>query len=47
MFKEIKRNDVIFKSEEVLKDEIAYSVMFSILNNAEKYKTPKIFSDSY
>ena len=45
MFKEIKRDDAIFKSEAVLKDEIAYSIMFSILNNAAKYKTPKIFSD--
>ncbi|MBQ3696131.1 MAG: hypothetical protein II938_04110 [Alphaproteobacteria bacterium] len=45
MFKEVKRDDTIFKSEAVLKDEIAYSIMFSILNNTEKYKTPKIFSD--
>ena len=45
MFKEIKRDDAIFKSEALLKDEIAYSIMFSILNNAEKYKAPKIFSD--
>ena len=45
MFKEVKRDDAIFKSEAVLKDEIAYSIMFSILNNAERYKTPKIFSD--
>lgn len=45
MFREINRDDAIFKSEALLKDEIAYSIMFSILNNAEKYKTPKIFSD--
>ena len=45
MFKEVKRDDAIFKSEAVLKDEIAFSIMFSILNNAEKYKTPRIFSD--
>ena len=45
MFKEVKRDDAIFKSEELLRDEIAYSIMFSILNNAEKYKTPKILSD--
>ena len=45
MFKEVKRNDAIFQSEAILRDEIAYSIMFSILNNTEKYKTPKIFSD--
>ena len=45
MLKGVKRDDIIFKSEAVLQDEIAYSIMFSILNNAEKYKTPKIFSD--
>jgi len=45
MFKESKRDDDIFRSESLLKDEIAYSIMFSILNDAEKYKTPRIFSD--
>ncbi|MBR6411597.1 MAG: GNAT family N-acetyltransferase [Alphaproteobacteria bacterium] len=45
MLKEVKRDDAIFKSEALLRDDIAYSIMFSILNNAEKYKTPKIFSD--
>ncbi len=45
MFKEIKRDDAIFKSEALLKDEIAYSVMFSILKEAEKYPATKCFSD--
>ena len=45
MLKEVKRDDDIFKSKVLLKDEIAYGIMFSILNDAEKYKTPKIFSD--
>ena len=45
MIKEVKRDDAIFKSEALLKDEIAYSIMFSILNNAKKYETPRIFSD--
>ena len=45
MFKEVKRDDAIFKSEAFLKDEIAYSIMFSILNNAEKYPLTKCFSD--
>ena len=45
MFKEVKRDDAIFKSEALLKDEIAYGIMFSILNSAEKYPTTRCFSD--
>ncbi len=45
MLKEVKRDDSVFQSEVFLKDEIAYSIMISILKNAEKYTTPKIFSD--
>ena len=45
MFKKIERNDDIFKSELFIKDSIAFYVMVSILNNAQKYPTPRVFSN--
>ncbi|MDD4556191.1 MAG: GNAT family N-acetyltransferase [Alphaproteobacteria bacterium] len=45
MFKKIGRNDAIFKSELFLRDVIAFNVMISILDDINKYPSPKIFSN--
>lgn len=45
MFNKIERNDKIFQSEQFLKDSLAFTVMVTILNNTEKYPSPKVFSN--
>ena len=45
MFKTIERTDAIFKSELFTKDAIAFNVVFSIVQNKEKYPDPKCFSN--
>ena len=46
MFQKIARDDDIFQSPLFLKDEIAFSIMTSILGNAKKYPSPRVYSNS-
>lgn len=45
MFKKIARDDKIFTSEHFLQDAIPFNVMISIVEDVEKYPTPKVFSN--
>lgn len=45
MFDKIARNHNIFLSDLFLKDAMAFCVIDSIRNDAERYPTPKVFSD--
>ncbi|MDR2412642.1 MAG: GNAT family N-acetyltransferase [Rickettsiales bacterium] len=45
MIKKIERDDIIFSSTDFMKDALVFNIAISILQDKEKYKSPKCFSD--